>query len=661
MAECKPASFPALPAPPKEWKKGAKLIMRSVALPRKKRRLIECAGRGFQRMVDGEDYIDIELEEQKRMEAELKRRAMRQQKMKLPEIPDLDDYYALLGLGDMEMASTEEEIRNAYRRVSLTYHPDKAPSDQREEAERIYKAMQEAYDTLIDPARRRIYDSQRDFDDSIPGDSEGTGGEKETSSFFKVYDPVFKRNSHFSKKRPVPRLGNMDTPMKEVHSFYDFWLSFQSWREFKHSDEHRLEDAESREERRWMERENRKLVADQIKREKKRVRRLVNNAMKLDPRLLRAKRLAKEEKEAKKRAKREARLKREAERKAVEDAERAAEERKKVEAEKKRLEEKQAREAARKVRKRFRQLGKKELGFEKFDVDTVVERMKPVQLASFLEELQATSLEKAKDLLQRKLDTIAEEKKKMAEAREREAEERRAKARLDEALAQEAQRKRAVWSDIELMWLAKAIQKFPSGCHDRWGQVCRMVNLMAKNPPDKERTEKDVIKQARLMNQKKLQTGFSNAYNKKLKFSAGDGTVFEKPKGAASEKKSAGNSAEGKSAESKTKKKKGKRKKKSKDKLKEKSKEKSKETAGIKADKPSSEKKAADIEPEETNEWSAIQQQALEQALRSTPKGPERWDNIASKVPGKTKKDCIRRFKEIRAKIMAQRAAAAGK
>jgi hypothetical protein len=34
--------------------------------------------------------------------------------------------------------------------------------------------------------------------------------------FFKLFDPVFKRNARFAVKKPVPELGDMDTPMPQV-------------------------------------------------------------------------------------------------------------------------------------------------------------------------------------------------------------------------------------------------------------------------------------------------------------------------------------------------------------------------------------------------------------------------------------------------------------
>src|SRR5262245_28584189 len=63
------------------------------------------------------------------------------------------DYYAILGV---RRDAVEEEIRKAYRRLALEWHPDRRPDDPRA-AER-FKEVSEAYAVLINPARRREYD-----------------------------------------------------------------------------------------------------------------------------------------------------------------------------------------------------------------------------------------------------------------------------------------------------------------------------------------------------------------------------------------------------------------------------------------------------------------------------------------------------------------------
>jgi molecular chaperone DnaJ len=64
------------------------------------------------------------------------------------------DLYALLGLAP---GATPADIKRAYRRLSRRYHPDVNPGDRA--AESLYRRISEAYETLVDPDRRRSYDS----------------------------------------------------------------------------------------------------------------------------------------------------------------------------------------------------------------------------------------------------------------------------------------------------------------------------------------------------------------------------------------------------------------------------------------------------------------------------------------------------------------------
>lgn len=63
----------------------------------------------------------------------------------------------------------------------------------------------------------------------------------------------------------------------QVKKFYDFWWEFKTWREFRSEDEYDLEQADSRDERRWMEKQNEKMTADQRKAERARLLRLAGN------------------------------------------------------------------------------------------------------------------------------------------------------------------------------------------------------------------------------------------------------------------------------------------------------------------------------------------------------------------------------------------------
>src|SRR5262245_3023980 len=64
------------------------------------------------------------------------------------------DLYALLGLAP---GATSADIKRAYRRLSRRYHPGINPGDRA--AENLYRRISEAYETLVDPERRRSYDT----------------------------------------------------------------------------------------------------------------------------------------------------------------------------------------------------------------------------------------------------------------------------------------------------------------------------------------------------------------------------------------------------------------------------------------------------------------------------------------------------------------------
>eukprot|EP00428_Durinskia_dybowskii_P028460 CAMPEP_0170236438 /NCGR_PEP_ID=MMETSP0116_2-20130129/17965_1 /TAXON_ID=400756 /ORGANISM="Durinskia baltica, Strain CSIRO CS-38" /LENGTH=318 /DNA_ID=CAMNT_0010487233 /DNA_START=51 /DNA_END=1004 /DNA_ORIENTATION=+ len=80
------------------------------------------------------------------------------------------DYYATLGV---PRNANAEELRKAYRRAALRWHPDKN-QDMKEEAEAKFKEYAEAYDVLSDPERRRIYDHLGE--DGLKRDASGAGG-----------------------------------------------------------------------------------------------------------------------------------------------------------------------------------------------------------------------------------------------------------------------------------------------------------------------------------------------------------------------------------------------------------------------------------------------------------------------------------------------------
>ncbi len=66
---------------------------------------------------------------------------------------DFKDYYSILGLNKN---ASDSDIKKAYRRLALKYHPDRNPDDK--EAENRFKEVNEAYEVLSDPEKRKKYD-----------------------------------------------------------------------------------------------------------------------------------------------------------------------------------------------------------------------------------------------------------------------------------------------------------------------------------------------------------------------------------------------------------------------------------------------------------------------------------------------------------------------
>ena len=93
---------------------------------------------------------------------------------------DSKDFYDILGL---PREAAEDEIRRAYKRLALKYHPDKQGQKNEEEkkdSENKFKMVAEAYEVLSDKKKRELYDQYgRD------GIGMGTSGASTGGSYFR--------------------------------------------------------------------------------------------------------------------------------------------------------------------------------------------------------------------------------------------------------------------------------------------------------------------------------------------------------------------------------------------------------------------------------------------------------------------------------------------
>nr|CCC93959.1 putative chaperone protein DNAj [Trypanosoma congolense IL3000] len=116
------------------------------------------------------------------------------------------DYYKVLGV---PRNASPTDIKKAYHQLALKYHPDKATGN-REEAERRFKEVSEAYDVLSDEKKKTIYDTygEEGLKGNVPdGDSSGFSGFRSSGSGGTAYrftnaDAFEMFSSFFGSKDP---------------------------------------------------------------------------------------------------------------------------------------------------------------------------------------------------------------------------------------------------------------------------------------------------------------------------------------------------------------------------------------------------------------------------------------------------------------------------
>ncbi len=98
------------------------------------------------------------------------------------------DYYEILGVS---RSATGSELKSAYRKLAVKYHPDRNPDDKN--AEDKFKEISEAYEVLADPEKRNLYDTYGHEGLKSSGYSgfEGFGGFGQAEDIFEQFEDLF--------------------------------------------------------------------------------------------------------------------------------------------------------------------------------------------------------------------------------------------------------------------------------------------------------------------------------------------------------------------------------------------------------------------------------------------------------------------------------------
>ena len=99
-----------------------------------------------------------------------------------------NEYYELLGINK---SANENEIKKAYRKLAIIYHPDKSPADNKEEYTEKFKQISEAYEVLSDPEKKKKYDMFGK--DAVNMENGGMNGGTDPFDIFKQF---FGENMH---------------------------------------------------------------------------------------------------------------------------------------------------------------------------------------------------------------------------------------------------------------------------------------------------------------------------------------------------------------------------------------------------------------------------------------------------------------------------------
>lgn len=431
------------------------------------------------------------------------------------------------------------------------------------------------------------------------------------------------------------KIGDDNTPYAEVERFYRFWTNqFKSWRDFAFEDEYDLQQAESREERKWMLRQNEKQQQKSKAEERSQVLKLVDLSKKHDPRIRRKR---KEEEDAKKQKEEKAQKEKlqkqmEKQRQEEEKLQKELDEKKRIEDEEKRKQEDIAKEAEllEQAKLQLRQncapfkvssdysSKKKQApkGISGEEIEYLILRLNRTDLTDLNSKLEQAAPSG--------VDAICVEfDAKVAQVKSEE-EERKKQMQAKEQKKEKLQAQVKDWTNAELALLAKAIATYPGGVQQRWKRIAEYVKTRTE-----EEVETKINEIRKAGNRKESYVPNRNQdeyFGEFMENKNKNQTAIKKDEDQKDQvlKQAAQKPAPKPAATTTTT---------------------TKPTTPQPAKPASPVAVAADKKKPEEN-WSAEQQKALEKGLKEVkPTDADRWEKIAKGVPGgKTKDECLARF-----------------
>lgn len=532
------------------------------------------------------------------------------------------DHYKVLGIPKLRYRATDEIIKAAYRKKVLKHHPDKRKGlgEEIKPDDDYFTCITMAYETLGNNTKRRSYDSvDPEFDNNIPSGSELK------KDFYQIFGYYFSLNSRWSEKRSVPQLGGPDSSREQVEKFYSFWYDFKSWREYSYEDEEDKEKCQDRDERRYVDKLNKAERLRKKKEEMSRIRSLVDLAYNNDPRVAKIKQEEKERKLAAKKAKQTAaQAKKEEEERLLKEALQAreqAEAAEKARIEAKRQEREVQKRALKKERKTLRDFCKTNNYFADNSEESLANM---TGLETICEIYSVTELEKLnKNLATNNKTAFITALKEMRQRMEKEKQEviQAAKQKSNGSNKDSVTKAIPDWTEENIQLLVKAVNLFPAGTNQRWDVVANFLNQHGSFKNSSRFSAKVVLAKAKdLQNADFSKNNLKEVANKQAfdNFKKDKKTVLNVDESGISKKL---------------------------------------DSVSLNGD---SRKVNGDAKVQQEVPWTTQEQQLLEQALKTFPAStPERWDRISECIPKRSKKECMKRYKELVETVKAKKAAQA--